>query len=62
MNEYDNTNNTIEIAQRTHVRAGLRRWAGLEPETSLIRTPTQREFVREGLHEWVHGKPWWPNP
>ncbi len=62
MNENDNTNNTIAVAQRTHVRAGMRRWAGLEPETSLIRTPTQREFVREGLFEWVHGKPWWPNP
>ena len=62
MNENDNTNNTIAVAQRTHVRAGLRRWAGLEPETSLIRTPTQREFVRESLFEWIHGKPWWPNP
>jgi hypothetical protein len=59
-NKTDN-NNPIAIAQRTHVRAGLRQWAGLDPETSLIRTPDSREFVREGLQEWVHGKPWWPH-
>lgn len=55
------TDNPMIHRQRTHVRAALRRQAGLDPETSLIRTPTQREFVRERLHEQVHGKSWWPN-